>query len=78
LAKYGQAFKDRAVARLLPPESAALEDVAREVGVGVGTLEQLSASPRALRWFAKAEFKTNLHERRSKAKHLNASSKRSA
>lgn len=35
---YGQAFKDKAVARLLPPESAALEVVAREVGVGAGTL----------------------------------------
>jgi len=40
MAKYGQAFKDRAVARLLPPESAALEDVAHDVGVGVGTLER--------------------------------------
>ena len=40
MARYGQAFKDRAVARLLPPESAAVEVVAREVGVGVGTLER--------------------------------------
>ena len=40
MARYGQAFKDRAVARLLPPESAALEDVSREVGVGVATLER--------------------------------------
>ena len=40
MARYGQAFKDRAVARLLPPESAALEVVAREVGVGAGTLER--------------------------------------
>ena len=40
LARYGQAFKDRAVARLLPPESAALEVVAREVGIGAGTLER--------------------------------------
>ena len=39
VARYGQAFKDRAVARLLPPESAALE-VAREVGIGAGTLER--------------------------------------
>jgi transposase len=38
MARYGQAFKDRAVARLLPPESAALEMVAREVGIGVQTL----------------------------------------
>ena len=40
VARYGQAFKDRAVARLLPPEGAALEVGAREVGVGVGTLEK--------------------------------------
>jgi len=40
VARYGQAFKDRAVARLLPPESAALDVVAREVGVGAGTLER--------------------------------------
>jgi len=35
MARYGQAFKDRAVARLLPPESAALERVAQEVGIVV-------------------------------------------
>jgi len=40
MARYGQAFKDRAVARLLPPESAAVEVVAREVGIGVRTLER--------------------------------------
>ena len=40
MARYGQAFKDRAVARLLPPESAGLEEVAHEIGVGVDTLER--------------------------------------
>ena len=40
MARYGQAFKDKAVARLLPPESAARNVVAREVGVGAGTLER--------------------------------------
>ena len=40
MARYGQTFKDRAVARLLPPESAAIDLVAREVGIGVGTLER--------------------------------------
>jgi transposase len=40
LARYGQTFKDRAVARLLPPESAAVELVAREVGVATGTLQR--------------------------------------
>jgi transposase len=40
VARYGQGFKDRAVARLLPPESAALDVVARAVGIGAGTLER--------------------------------------
>ena len=40
MARYGRAFKDRVVARLLPPESAAVEVVAREIGVGAGTLER--------------------------------------
>lgn len=40
MARYGKSFKARAVARLLPPESCALEVVALEVGVGVGTLER--------------------------------------
>jgi len=43
LARYGQAFKDRAVARLLPPESAPLEVVAREIGLGEATLERWRA-----------------------------------
>ena len=38
MARYGQTFKDRALARLLPPESAAINLVAREVGIGAGTL----------------------------------------
>ena len=48
VARYGQAFKDRAVARLFPPESEAVEVVAREVGVEVGTLRrwQGDAQPR--------------------------------
>ena len=37
MARYGQSFKDRAVARLLPPESAALELVAQEVCGGAAT-----------------------------------------
>ena len=40
MARYGQAYKDRAVARLLPPESAAVEVVAREIGVAAGTLRR--------------------------------------
>lgn len=38
MARYGKRFKDRAVARLLPPESGALEVVAFDVGIGAGTL----------------------------------------
>src|ERR1039458_3004863 len=40
MARYGEAFRDRAVARLLPPENAAVEVVAREIGVGARTLER--------------------------------------
>jgi transposase len=40
VARYGQAYKDGIVARLLPPESSAVEVVSREVGVSVATLER--------------------------------------
>jgi len=61
VARYGQAFKDKAVARLLPPESAALEVVSRELGIGVGTLERWreDAQTRPARgraWSAGARF----------------------
>jgi transposase len=61
LARYGQTFKDRAVARLLPPESAALEEVAREIGVDVETLERwrsdaLTFPAGARDWTAAARF----------------------
>ena len=39
MARYGQAFKDKAVGRLLPPESASLELVARDLSISVATLE---------------------------------------
>ena len=38
MAKYGQTFKDRAVARLLPPQSSSPESVSSEVGVTTATL----------------------------------------
>ena len=49
------------MARLLPPESAALDDVAREVGVGAGTLERwrseaLSRPARERVWTAAARL----------------------
>lgn len=40
MARYGQAFKNRVVARLLPPESAPLAALAQEVGVSADTLER--------------------------------------
>ena len=45
MARYGQAYKDRVVARLLPPESAEVDEVSRAVGLSVTTL---------LRWRAEA------------------------
>jgi transposase len=43
VARYGQAYKDRIAARLLPPESSSVEHVSREVGVSVATLERWRA-----------------------------------
>ncbi|MBX3623315.1 MAG: transposase [Rhizobacter sp.] len=47
MARYGKAFKDRAVARLLPPESAAVEVVSREIGVSASTLERWRSEAQA-------------------------------
>jgi transposase len=59
--RYGQAFKDRAVARLLPPEGASPEAVARELGVSAATLERwraeaLSMPARERGWTAAARL----------------------
>jgi transposase len=43
VARYGQAYKHRIVARLLPPESTPVEHVSREVGVSAATLERWRA-----------------------------------
>jgi len=40
MARYGNEFKARAVARLLPPESAPIPRVSQETGVSVATLER--------------------------------------
>ena len=40
MARYAQRLKGQAVARLLPPESASVDTVAHELGVGVATLER--------------------------------------
>jgi hypothetical protein len=65
VARYGQAFKDKAVARLLPPESAAVETVARELSIAVATLERwradaLSRPARERAWTAAARFEAVL------------------
>lgn len=40
MARYGEGFRSRVVARLLPPESAEIGAISREVGVSVQTLER--------------------------------------
>ena len=61
MARYGQAFKDRAVARLLPPESAALAVISQEIGISADTLERwladaLSKPARGRAWTAGARL----------------------
>lgn len=65
MARYGQEFKDRAVARLLPPESASVDVVSMEMGVSVATLERwrsdaLSMPGRAPAWTAAARLEAVL------------------
>ena len=43
MASYSKSFKKRAVARLLPPESAAVDAVSRELGVSTATLDRWRA-----------------------------------
>jgi transposase len=43
MARYGRQFKERVVARLLPPESSPVEEVSNKVGIGVATLERWRA-----------------------------------
>ena len=40
MARYSESFKNRAVAKLLPPENAAIEQVARAIGIRAETLER--------------------------------------
>ena len=48
MARYGRAFRERAVARLLPPESSPVDLVSREIGVSVATLERWRADALSL------------------------------
>lgn len=61
MARYGKEFKQRAVARMLPPESSPVEQVSAELGVRAETLErwraQALAEPGAERtWTAQARL----------------------
>lgn len=61
MGRYSQEFKDRAVARLLPPESAPVLSVSQELGVSVATLERwraqaLSTPDRDRVWTAAARL----------------------
>jgi transposase len=61
MARYGEAFRNRAVARLLPPESAKVGEVSREIGVSVQTLERWredaqSRPARGRAWTARARL----------------------
>ena len=61
MVRYGLIFKNKAVARLLPPESCPVEVVAREVGIGVGTLQRWLADiqsmpARGRAWTAAVRF----------------------
>ncbi len=65
MARYGQAFKDNAVAKLLPPQSAPIEVVARELSISPATLERwraqaLSTPTRQHTWTAAARFEAVL------------------
>ena len=65
MARYSTAFKAKAVARLLPPQSATLEDVSRELGVRTDTLsrwraEALSDSQDRL-WTGPARLEALIH-----------------
>ena len=65
MARYGRVFKDKAVARLLPPESAPIETVARELSISVATLarwraDALSSPARERAWTAAARFEAVL------------------
>ena len=61
MGRYGDEFKDRAVARLLPPETAEIARLSQEIGVSVATLqrwhaEALSRPARERAWTAAARL----------------------
>ena len=67
MARYSNEFRERAVARLLPPESAEVSRVSQEIGVSVSTLERwradaLSRPARERPWTAAPSL--HIHQRR--------------
>ena len=61
MARYGQAFKNKVLAKLLPPNTASLEDISLEEGVSVDTLERwraesLTKPARERAWSASARL----------------------
>lgn len=65
MSRYGQAFKAKAVARLLPPESASVQTVSQELSVSCATLERWRAEALSLPshdrvWTARARFEAVL------------------
>ena len=61
MARYREAFRNRVVARMLPPESAEVGAVSREIGVSVQTLERWrddaqSRPARGRAWTARARL----------------------
>lgn len=77
MARYGQVFKDKAIARLLPPESANMDAVSREIGVSVSTLERwranaLASGTREGGWTAAARLEAVLTAARMSEEERNA------
>ena len=61
MARYGQAFKNKVIAKLLPPNTASLVEISREVGVSTDTLERwraesLTTPARERAWSAAARL----------------------
>jgi transposase len=61
MARYGQEFKNKVIAKLLPPNTASLEEISREVGVSTATLERwraesLTMPARERAWSASARL----------------------
>ena len=66
MARYGEALRNRVVARLLPPESANAGMVAKEIGVSVQTVERWreevhSRPARGRAWNANARLDAVIH-----------------